>query len=257
MPGGLPPRSMPAPVSNHAHANTIVTPRLAMTAARSRRANHSAGALVDDAGMAEVDARELTVRVVEVKLDIAYCFGTPAPDFGNTVLETVGNIDAHAMFCTSEGVANGLTRRFHDSWHHQPGIARVDIDLELDLSGERVKFRRAHSCVDPPHGRCLGRILAGHDPEQRLTLVGRGTFLDDELHLPVAFVHGTRPRLHDRRTEAVEPDVPVPTFVDLPRDHSFTIAQGRQRVKLARTPITTVTVRELAALNLPLNLRHY
>ena len=42
-----------------------------MTAARSRRANHSAGVLIDDAGMAQMEARELAVGVREVELDLA------------------------------------------------------------------------------------------------------------------------------------------------------------------------------------------
>ena len=63
--------STAAPVSSQDQASATVTARLAMTTARSRRVNHSAGVLIDDAGMAQMEARELAVGVREVELDLA------------------------------------------------------------------------------------------------------------------------------------------------------------------------------------------
>src|SRR5262249_27250069 len=50
-----PPMSMPAPVSSQDQASATVTARLTRTTARSRRANHSASVLIDDAGMAQTE----------------------------------------------------------------------------------------------------------------------------------------------------------------------------------------------------------
>src|SRR5262249_30576899 len=105
---------MPAPSKSHTQASATTSARLPSTTARSWRSaakNQSAviatsgrqrtgreARLVDNALVAEVEMRELTVSADEIgKVNTSGGSGRAAADLGDAELEPVWQIDAHAM----------------------------------------------------------------------------------------------------------------------------------------------------------------
>ena len=101
-----------------AQASAVMNTNPARTIRRSRRRElddrricghdrlHSAA--LDDTMVVEVQAGELTVAVLEIKLDLALCGRSSTAHLGNLVLEPMRNIDANTMLSARRRIPDRL-----------------------------------------------------------------------------------------------------------------------------------------------------
>ena len=83
------------------------------------------------------------------------------------------------------------------------------------------------------------------------TLRGVGAFVDDKLHVAVAFMHGARPAPHGNSTQAIQFHIAKPALRDVLADGGFAETLVWQGVELAGTPVGTITIGELSSTNFP------
>jgi hypothetical protein len=160
------------------------------------------------------------------------------------------------MLGSRDRIDDRLAARFDQIRDLQPSLARVDVDLEIDVGEDRIVDFREGTGKDLEHrGAGLG-ILTAEDAQQGFALWRARAPVDDDAGFPVAFVDGARPRQDERRAQPVEPRRAVVSFVDLHADDGPTVAVGRQGVELARTAIGAIAVAELPAFEHPFRLRH-
>ena len=105
------------------------------------------------------------------------------------MLEAFGHHDADAMGRTRDRVLDRLDIGFKNALRDEPRHPSVLVEGELERCKDRI-VDRGHDQAEDVKQRALRRMLAGHDIEQRLALLGRGALVDDGLHLAVALMKG-------------------------------------------------------------------
>jgi hypothetical protein len=104
--------------------------------------------------------------------------------------------------------------------------------------------------------RSFGRVLSGHDLEQRLALLWRGALVDDRLNRSVSFVQRPGKIDSDGERETVEPDLPEVTLLDVHGNQSLAPAFGGRRIEVAGAAIFAAAVLEPLALQTPICSGH-
>src|SRR6516225_9405251 len=194
---------------------------------------------------------ELSIRTCQIKCNRTTCLARAAADLGQAEFKTLRKIDPDTMFGTGYGIADRFTDRPHQAGDFKPGSARVDINLKVDRTIQRVVLGRTHGAEDPPHrGHVLG-FLSGQDLREGIALTRIGALIDNDLHHPVTLVDCAGPPPHDGRAQTIQTHISKITLMNLITRHRLAEALVRQRVELAATAISAVAVGKLGALDLP------
>src|SRR5687768_10076801 len=238
---------MPLPVSMYAHDRSVSATRPPSTIRRSRLSRRSVSevfsAAISDRAMphhavvVEVQVRELPVAGLQIEDDVALRLGGAASDLGDLEFEAGRQIDTRPGLCPSYRVLDGLAAALDQARHDVTALARFHVHVEVDLGEDRIiDF---HECreVDGEHCRHRIRILACHDLEQRLALLGVGPFVDKRLSLAAALVDRARPLIYPANTQTIELHIAVVALFDLNRHRGLAVPVRRQRIELTRTPI--------------------
>ena len=88
--------------------------------------------------MAEINFRELSVGIGELKLDRLRSLRPAAPDFGKLIFEAIGHIDANPVRRSRHWIKDRLAAAFRNAWHNQPSFPLCNVDLKLDRGEDRI-----------------------------------------------------------------------------------------------------------------------
>src|SRR5687768_17146570 len=185
-----------------AQARAAIAAIAASSTARSRRSSRSSRlsvilapeTLMDDAALGDVQPRELGVRIGQRDLQRPLRLGPAAADLGHVIFEPVRQVDPRPMLLAGHRVADRLAAGLDHAWNDQLRDPPVHVHLEPDRREDRLVDRLVGGREDLEEGRARHRILAAHDPQQRLALLRAGALVDDRNDLAAAFVDGAGPR---------------------------------------------------------------
>jgi hypothetical protein len=151
------------------------------------------------------------------------------------------------------GLRIGRPVAVEDAGDDHPRAASLDLDLEPDRLEHRRVHGARHRMKHPPVGGAFPRLSAMENGDQSLALRGVGALVDDRLHLAVALVNRTRPRVEQGDAQPVQCYVAEMPLLD-PHDlEAAAVAVGRQGFELARTAVVAVAAAELDALDVPVD----
>src|SRR5438270_8586032 len=104
--------------------------------------------------------------------------------------------------------------------------------------------------------RTLGRILARHDVEKRLSLLRRGALIDDWLDLPIAFVQRSREIDGYHEHEAIELGPLEMALGDPHAEDALARAVSRRGIEIAGTAKRAIAVLDPFAFETPIRCSH-
>src|SRR5579862_3184754 len=180
-----------------AQASAVTIASAAMTITRSRRKTASSDPplteLFYDAALAKIDMSKLAIRIGEAHLYWAGHLRPAAAHFSKRIFKSVGDIDPCSMLHACDRIFDRLAAAFGDAAYNQPGLAGVDIDVEVDGREDRfVHFFQGGGKHLEDGGARLG-ILAAENAKERPALRLRRSLVDDDSRLALALVDRTGP----------------------------------------------------------------
>ena len=202
-------------------------------------------------GQVDLDHVDVAVLVVG-EIDGATGPGRALGHLGDVELEAVGQVDPRPVLGAGDWIGNRPGLGLDHARYRDPPLAGLHIHSEVDRLVEGVELGRRHHRKHPPHRRHLLGVLAGHDPVEGVPLLGRGAFVDDDLHGAIALVDRTRPFHHQRSPCPAEIDITIVAGVELESGHGLAAAVGRQGHELAGATGGAVAVGQFPSVQLPL-----
>src|SRR5690606_32703822 len=185
------------------------------------------------------------------------CGRPAATDFRHDTLEPLGEIDSRPMRIACDRIDDRSPSGLDQARHLELRGPTVDIHIEVDRRENRImkllKGRGKHL----EEGGAGLRILATHDPQKGLALLGRCALIDNRNNLPAALMNGAGPRCDGCDPQAIETCVAMVTSLDIDGHDSVTVAVGGARTELAGATISAVAMHELSALDGPIGVRHF
>src|ERR1700730_11046258 len=220
----------------------IVSPS-ARCALRPRRGAAQFQAIEDpDAGQPAICALRvrplelvhLRVRVLVVERQGSVCGNAPidaVADLGDFVLESLRQIDAHAMLVGADlRIDDGSDLAFAKSGDPERAAALVAVDVQIDLGDGGRPVVGAHRRKD---FEVRSAVPAGREFLERLALLVAGALVGDELTRAVALVDRARPVDRESEPHPVERGLAEVALADLPDEECLAVVLVRVGVELA------------------------
>src|SRR5260221_8054381 len=222
---------------------------------RSRSQSRSRNGLGRHTRRGLLDPCQRAMPLGHAELDAAHALDTRARDLGFAVLEAIGHDHLDAVLGTGRRIADGLAFRLENTGYRYARRATVHVELEGDRGEDGIEHLR-HDQAEDMENRAFGRVLAGEDLEQGITLPRGGALVDDCLHCSVALVERAGEVDHDEEAEAIELCITEVTLLDAHAEQAFAVSVRRASVEVARTTERAVAVLDPIAMKAPVGLLH-
>ena len=131
---------------------------------------------------------EVGVTERHLEVDLARGLRGAAGDFGEAVLEAIRQVDPCPMLAAGDGVLERLTTGLDQPGDADRTQARLDVDLEVDVSENRIVHGGESRGENAEYRRSWFLFLPGHDLHECVPLGLVGAVVDDDLGSTVALV---------------------------------------------------------------------
>ena len=151
---------------------------------------------------------------------------------------------------------DGLAACLDQSGDMQACHPAVDFDFQFDRREHRLVHGFPCRRKNLENSGARFGILAAHDPQERLALLGSGALVDDGHDLPMSFVNCAGPGCDRGNPQSAQRRVPVMSFLDVYRKDGIAAAVRRPAIELTRAAVVAIAMYEFAALDRPHRIRH-
>src|SRR5205823_6540984 len=157
------------------------------------------------------------------------------------------------MFLAGDRVEDGLAPTIRRPCSLAGCTASHLVEFNIDVRDDGYEDPLAHGGVDPKECLRLLGLLSRQDGEQGRALRIVGAPVEDWLHLAAALMDRGRPGDGKSHVQPIELRLAKMAAVNSQENDGMAIAMAGQSVELTRTAIAAVAIREIHAMNFPIN----